>query len=119
MRPTRPTAWEYREAGFTALDTGVRLDTPAWVAWLDDPATTSFAYPVYNHPRGYIEGWMTVRKERRVRGGAYWTAYWRVNGHLRKVYLGLATAVTDARLRAIGATWLAQIPTATDTDAAD
>ena len=23
---------------------------------------------------------MTVRKERRARGGAYWTAYWRVNG---------------------------------------
>ena len=118
MRPTRPTAWEDRFAGITRLDSGVQLDTPAWLAWLGDPSTTSFAYPVYNHARGYIEGWMTVRKEPRARGGAYWTAYWRVDGRLRKVYLGAATAVTDARLRAIGATWLAQIPAATDTSAA-
>jgi hypothetical protein len=118
MRPNRPTAWENRYTGTTRLDTGVQLDTPAWFVWLDDPATTSFAYPVYNHARGYIEGFMTVRKERRARGGASWTAYWRVDGRLRKVYLGAATAVTAARLRAIGATWLAQIPAATHTNAA-
>jgi len=118
MRPKRPTVWENYGAGTVTLDTGLRLDTPAWVAWLDDPATTSFAYPVHNRPRGYIEGWMTVRKERRARGGAYWTAYWRVNGRLRKVYLGAATAVTDTRLRAIGAAWLAQIPAATGSNAA-
>ncbi len=118
MKPTRPLAWEDRDRGITRLDTGVQLDTPAWFAWLDEPSTTSFAYPVYNQGRGYIEGWMTVRKERRARGSAYWTAYWRVGGRLRKVYLGPATAVTAARLRLIGATWLAQIPAATDSSAA-
>ena len=105
-----PTVWEDVWRGDAKLEQGPRLDTPAWTAWLDDPATTSFAYPVYNHARGYIEGFMTVRKEGRQRGGVYWTAYWRVNGRLCKVYLGCATVVTKARLDAVGATWLAQLP---------
>jgi hypothetical protein len=66
----------------------IPLDTPAWAAWLDAPTTTSFSYPLYNHTRGYIEGVMTVRKERRARGGAYWSAYRRCHGTLRRVYLG-------------------------------
>jgi len=113
VKGNTPTVWEDRRAGGATLEGGPRLDTPAWRAWLDDPATTSFSYPVYNPARGYIEGFMTVRKERRARGGAYWTAYWRVGGPLRKVYLGPASAVTDARLRMVGAAWLAQLPAAT------
>ncbi len=119
MRTKTPTVWEDPWRGHATLENGPRLDTPAWVAWLNDPATTSFAYPVDNPGEGYIEGFMTVRKERRGRGGAYWTAYWtaywRVGGRLRKAYLGRADAVTMARLRAIAAAWLAQrTPTATD-----
>lgn len=113
MLPRRPTVWQSWPCGILALEDPVLnvkvvLDTPAWVAWLEDPATTSFAFPVDNPVRGYIEGFMTVRKERRERGGVYWTAYWRVRGRLRKVYLGAPTAVTAARLQAIGAAWLAQ-----------
>jgi hypothetical protein len=33
--------------------------------WLDDPATTSLSYPVYNPAQDYIAGYMTVRKQRR------------------------------------------------------
>ena len=46
---------------------------------------------------------MTVRKERRQRGGAYWSVYWHVGGRMRKAYVGRTVAVTDARLRAIAA----------------
>ena len=55
---------------------------------------------------------MTVRKERRARGGTYWTAYWWVGGRLRKTYLGRSPAVTSARLRAVAAAWPAQLPAA-------
>lgn len=95
--------------GEATLEAGPRLGTSAWLAWLDDPATTSFSHPVYNAARGYIEGFMTVRKERRTRGGCYWTAYWRVDGRLHKTYLGRSPAVTSSRLRAVGAAWLARV----------
>jgi len=94
-----------------ALEDGGRtvvLDTPAWLAWLEDPATTGFAFPIHNHQCGWIEGFMTVRKEPRHRGAVYWTAYWRVGQRLRKVYLGPPTAVTGAHLTAISVEWLAQ-----------
>ncbi len=76
----------------------VRLDTAAWVAWLEDPTTTRFAYPLFDPAKGYIVGRMTVRKERRARGGTYWTAYRRTCGRLRKVYLGRTETLTHARL---------------------
>jgi hypothetical protein len=106
MGTRAPLVWEDAYTGEAWLETGLRLDTPAWSVWLNDPATTSFSYPVYNPAHGYVEGYMTVRKERRPRGRVYWTAYWRVGGRLCKVYLAPATTVTSARLRAVGAAWL-------------
>jgi hypothetical protein len=82
-------------------DRSIRLDTPAWFVWLEEPTTRRFAYPLFDAAKGYIVGVMTVRKERRVRGGAYWTVYRRGPGHLHKVYLGRTSAVTHARLEAI------------------
>jgi len=79
----------------------VRLDTAAWVAWLEEPTTTRFAYPLFDPAKGYIVGRMTMRKERRVRGGTYWTAYRRTRGRLRKVYLGRSETLTQARLEEI------------------
>lgn len=84
-----------------APDTRIPLDTPAWFAWLEAPTTSRFAYPLVDPALGYIVGVMTVRKERRQRGGAYWTAYRRAGRRLRKVYLGRASAVTRTRLEAI------------------
>jgi hypothetical protein len=127
MGTRAPLVWEDAYTGEARLETGLLLDTPAtgllldtpaWIAWLDDPATASFSYPVYNPAQGYIEGYMTVRKERRQRGHVYWTAYWRVGGRLRKVYLGPATAVTTARLRAVGVAWLTRLSPATTSMAA-
>jgi len=82
-----------------AVEGRIWLDTPAWFAWLD--GATCFAYPLFDPSKGYMVGVMTARKEGRARGSAYWTAYRRANGHLRKVYLGRAAAVTQARLAAV------------------
>ncbi len=79
----------------------IRLDSPAWRTWLEAPTTTGFAYPLFDPAVGYSLGVMTVRKERRQRGGSYWLAYRRVGGRLCKVYLGGALAVTAPRLQAI------------------
>ena len=111
MRTTTPTVWRAWPTGVATLDLdgGIRLDTPAWFAWLAAPTTTSFSYPVDNPAQGYIEGFMTVCKERRTRGGVYWTAYWHVQRRLRKVYLGRTQTLTDARLQDVAAALLVQV----------
>jgi LuxR family transcriptional regulator, maltose regulon positive regulatory protein len=83
----------------------IHLDTTAWFAWLEAPTTTRFSYALFNRSRGYIDGFMTVRKERRQRGTAYWTVYRRHGQRLRKVYVGPSTALTKARLEEIAAQW--------------
>lgn len=79
----------------------VHLDTPAWFAWLEDPATQRFSYALHNRAQGYIDGFMTVRKERRQRGTAYWSAYRRQGTRLRKLYIGRSAALTQTRLEEI------------------
>jgi hypothetical protein len=95
----------------SARAAGIPLDSAAWLAWLAEPATTRFTYPLHDRRAGSIAGFMTVRKERRQRGGAYWTVYRRMGDRLRKVYLGRAEAVTAARLEAIAQGWLAEART--------
>ncbi len=85
------------------VGTTVPLDTPAWFAWLADPTTTRFSYALFNRAQGYIDGFMTVRKERRQRGTAYWSAYRRQGQRLRKRYIGRSAALTQARLEEIAA----------------
>lgn len=109
MRTKTPTVWEDRGRGTATLAGGPQLDTPAWFTWLEATTTRSFAYPIDNAAQGYIEAFMTLRKEQRQRGGTYWTAYTHVGGRLRKAYVGCSPAVTAARLRAIAATFLASI----------
>ncbi len=50
-------------------DCRIPLDTPAWFRWLEAPTTSRFTYPVFDPRVGYIVGFMTVRNERRERGG--------------------------------------------------
>ena len=76
----------------------IHLDTPEWFAWLDAPATTRFSYALYNQKEGYIDGFMTVRKESRQRGRRYWAVYRRQGQRIRKVYLGHSSALTLQRL---------------------
>lgn len=81
----------------------IRLDTRAWFAWLESPTTTRFSYALFNRARGYIDGFMTVRKEPRQRGTAYWSVYRRQGQRLRKLYVGPSSALTQARLEQIAA----------------
>jgi hypothetical protein len=76
----------------------IEMDTPAWFAWLDAPTTSRFSYAMHNRRLGYIDGFLTVRKERRQRGGAYWSVYRRQGKRLRKIYVGSADALTRDRL---------------------
>jgi hypothetical protein len=69
----------------------VAVGSPSWRAWLTDSATRSFSFQS-------ASATYTARKERRSRGGEYWTAYRRHKGRLRKVYLGKAGDLTLDRL---------------------
>jgi LuxR family maltose regulon positive regulatory protein len=69
----------------------IAVDSPGWAAWLRDPATRSFSF------RG-SSGAFTARKEGRSGGEQYWSAYRKLGGKLRKVYLGKAERLTLARL---------------------
>jgi hypothetical protein len=81
----------------------IHLDTPAWFVWLDAPSTTRFSYALFNRAQGYIDGFMTVRKEQRQRGGAYWSVYRRQGPHVRKIYVGPSTALTHTQLEQLAA----------------
>ncbi len=91
--------YDRRRAG-----TEIRLDTPAWFAWLAAPTTRCFSYPLYDAAHGYIVGFMTVRKEGRQRGGMYWSVFRRCGRRVRKIYLGQSATVTQARLQAMAET---------------
>lgn len=86
----------------------LRLDSPAWFAWLNAPGTRSFAYPLFDRRQGWIAGFMTVRKDRRQRGGWYWSVFRRQGSRMRRFYLGGAAQVTAARLAGIAQQLLAE-----------
>ena len=86
----------------------IRLDHARWCAWLETRSTTRFAYPLTDRNAGWIAGFMTVRKEPRQRGGSYWTAYHRQGRRLRKIYLGLSSVLTLARLESVAVIVLAE-----------
>lgn len=76
----------------------IQLGSSQWFAWLTAPENRSFSYALFNRSAGYIDGFMTVRKEQRQRGAAYWSAYRRHGRRLRKIYLGPSSALTELRL---------------------
>jgi hypothetical protein len=86
-----------------ACGPSIRLDTPAWFAWLEQPTNTRFSYALHNRAQGYIDGFMTVRKETRQRGGSYWSVYRRRGHKVCKIYVGPSTALTHQRLEQIAA----------------
>jgi hypothetical protein len=104
MSATTPRVWGHYLEDPQQPGVRIELDTAAWVAWLNAPSTRRFSYPLFDAQVGYIVGFMTVRKEHRQRGGAYWSVYRRAQGRLQKIYLGTAAAVTTARLEELAAT---------------
>ena len=84
-----------------APGSSLRLDSPRWFAWLEAETTRRFSYPLFDRSCGYIVGFMTVRKERRQRGGTYWSVFRREGKRVRKLYLGGSQSLTQARLAAV------------------
>jgi LuxR family transcriptional regulator, maltose regulon positive regulatory protein len=68
-------------------------DQQAWLDWLEAEETAVFRY------EGHA-GSFTARRERRQRGGYYWTAYRRHMNRLHKVYLGRSDTLTPDALEA-------------------
>lgn len=95
--PPRAEVYDRPEGGI------LRVGSPDWFAWLADGTTTRFAYAIVNRRMGYVDGFLTIRKERRVRGGTYWVAYRRIHGRLWKRYLGATSQLTCAYLETIAA----------------
>jgi hypothetical protein len=86
--------------------TSIGVDTPAWFAWVEAVTTRSFSYALVDRTVGYVIGVMTVRKERRQRGGAYWVVYRRGAGRVQKRYLGRSAMITHARLAEVAREFL-------------
>src|SRR5258708_28522730 len=70
------------------------VGTPAWYAWLEEVSTFAFVSDM---------GTFTARKEPGQHGGAYWKAYRKREGKLRRAYLGKSHTVTLQRLNAVAA----------------
>jgi LuxR family maltose regulon positive regulatory protein len=114
MADTTPRVWVVEWGGVTRAEVqvacserAIRLDTPEWERWLEEPTTSCFAYPIYDRRVGYIRGSLTVRKERRSRGGYYWVAYRRAGKRLCKIYLGRSALEGQNQLGDAAARFLA------------
>ena len=109
-----PTVWVARSGTATqaaleipdGTERTIRVESAGWWAWLERATARSFAYPLYDGQAGYIHGFMTVRKEKRARGGQYWVAYRRIAGTVRKIYLGRSAELTQRQLAAIAERFL-------------
>ena len=104
MSGATPSVWGTQLEDPKQPGAAIKLDTPAWAAWLEAPTTRSFRYPIFDAQVGYIVSWLTVRKERRQRGGWYWSVYHRAGQQLQRVYLGRSATITWARLEAVAQT---------------
>src|SRR5438270_13746924 len=68
------------------------IGTPAWYAWLEEVSTFAFRSDM---------GTFTARKEPKPRGGTYWKAYRKREGHLYRTYLGKSSNLTLGRLKPV------------------
>ena len=74
--------------------TGAPVGSSSWFTWL--ATAHSFYYESQT-------GTFTAVKERRKRGGEYWTAYRRARGIVYRRYLGKSDALTAERLIEVAA----------------
>ncbi len=104
--PVMPKAAAYRliwcapRGGYELLDhhqghvLPVLPGSPAWFAWLTTVPSFTFEGQ---------QGHLTVRQERKQRGGTYWYAYRRQGNRLAKRYLGRTSELTLAHLEEVAA----------------
>ncbi len=107
MSSKTPRVWDEYVEDPEQAEKPVWLDRAEWFEWLELERTRRFCYPVFDATVGYIAGFMTVRKERRERGGWYWIAYRRCGGKLRRVYLGASRGLTREKLEQVAKELLA------------
>ena len=107
MSSKTPRVWDEYVEDPEQPSTPVWLDRAEWFEWLELEGTRRVCYPVFDASVGYIVGLMTVRKERRERGGWYWIAYRRCQGKLRRVYLGASGGLTREKLEQVAQGFLA------------
>ncbi len=73
----------------------INLDSAWWFKWLDESKTKTF-----NYESGI--GSFNARKEKRTTSRKqYWSAYKRISGKLRKVYIGTSDHLTSQHLEEI------------------
>src|SRR5205814_1329980 len=84
---------EQMEQGSTVPE--VDLERDAWPQWLEHQSSFSFQSQAGAH--------LTVRKEYRGGSRAYWIAYRRAGGQLKRMYLGASQDVTLTRLDQVAA----------------
>lgn len=75
----------------------IKVGSEAWSSWLREPNVRSFHFE-------NDQGKFTARKEERATStNEYWYAYRKVQGKLRKVYLGSMDELTSDRLNQVAA----------------
>lgn len=89
--PHANTPWVRDGQVITSSGRRLRLDSPAWFAWLD--TVPSFCYS----SRDPLWWRLTVRREKRRRQ-TYWYGYAKSDAKLHNVYLGKTAQLTQARL---------------------
>lgn len=77
------------------LDGETIVDSPKWFEWLDGEENSTFAF----YPGNSAVSNFSARREERERGGYYWSAYKRIQGKLKKTYLGKSSELTLDRLK--------------------
>jgi hypothetical protein len=110
----RGSGWAYQPGTLQlGQDHFIPLDSPAWLAWLDQQLAFRFEQVYYVVGRGLAEPVYlsyTVRPERRQRGQGYWYAYKKYhNQRLAGAYLGPTDHLTLAQLDQRALQFLAQI----------
>ena len=106
----RSVAWHAPTAGYQiskqtdhgVVATPVNDESAAWNAWLESVPSFAFHDRMGRH--------LTVLKEHRGPGRAYWIAYRSVGGKLKRKYLGASTKITLALLEQAAVTLAASKP---------
>ncbi|MGH2507902.1 MAG: J domain-containing protein [Ktedonobacteraceae bacterium] len=102
-----PKSAEYQVMWSEKQRAYVLLHAPSSFLLTDDGLQTWLTLMDTFHFQAVSGESLTVRKETKQRGTAYWYAYRRVNGKLRKKYMGDACKVTLVLLEAIARAFIA------------
>lgn len=90
--PYHNMPWVRNGQLITEANRHVRLDTPAWFAWLE-------TVPAFCYSSEHAAWRLTARREKR-RHQSYWYGYTKTDAKLHNIYLGKTEYLTQAHLEA-------------------